>query len=58
MEKEEVQEVLDKTEEDGKKLKRFFENVKGTVEDNPGLSPEEIDELLAEAEEFGTEEEA
>ena len=58
MEKEEVQEVLDKTDEDGEKLKRFLKNVKRTVEHNPGLTVEEIDELIAEAEEFGVEEEA
>ena len=52
----EIKEIVEKTEEDGKKLKRFLEKVKGTVKDNPGLAPEEIDELLAEAEEFATEE--
>jgi len=56
--REEIQEVVDKASEDGEKLKRFLENVKVTVEGNPGLTVEEIDELIAEAEEFGVEEEA
>ena len=40
---------------DGERLKEFLRKVKVTVEGNPGLAVEDIDELLADAEEFCTE---
>ena len=55
VERAEVQEAVDKAQEDSEKLTHFFEKVKGTVKDNPGLAVEEIDELLADAEELAPE---
>lgn len=51
----ETKQALEKTKKDGERLKEFLENVKVNVEGNPGLEPEEIDELLAEAEELAPE---
>lgn len=46
--------AIEKTEEDSERLKEFLQKVKRKV-GNPGLSPEDVEELLAEAEEFETE---
>jgi len=53
--KPETKKAVEKAEEDGERLKEFFQKVKKKV-GNPGLSPEDIEELCAEAEEFATEE--
>jgi len=51
----ETRRAVEKTERDGERLKEFLRKVKVTVEGNPGLAVEDIDELLADAEEFCTE---
>lgn len=50
----ETREIIERTERDGERLTEFLRNVRTKI-GNPAFTPEDVDGLLAEAEEVCTE---